>query len=271
MRMALSTLSYADARSGPLLGRHSATADYPWGALVPFDSRNGAFGGIQAIQPALADFCTQNGDEVRKQKGADNAAEMCAWVDVCSGQEANRSANPPHPKVDSAVPMLVHNSIEKDVLGLRGKTTFRMCFAFIGNLFSRTGNFVAAGSASSTGLDALDNPAVLGLAVATATFVNNNSGAGLNCEQAKFEPYRALKVSVDTFTAINADKKVSSKRQLYYKSRQQFMSEKLGVSIPNCNDEVRPNSIINGSGEPVCIGDPTFHYVCSGPCGMPDN
>lgn len=270
MRMTLSTFDEKEALTGPLLGRHSSTTSFPWGALVPFDSRNQPNGGLLSIQPALASFCSQNDGEVSKLSGADNAKEMCAWVDVCSGQGANRSADPSHPKVDNAVPMLSFNNIANDVTGLSGQSRFRMCFAFIGNLFSRAGNFVTSGGGSSTGTTALDNPAVLGLAVATATFVNNNSGAEITCDAAKYEMYRGLKVSVDVFTAVNSDKKVNSKKQLYFKSRQQFMSEKLGVSIPNCNDATRANSIVNGSGEPICIGDPTFHYVCNTSCGRPD-
>jgi len=269
MRMALSTFDYNKAKGNKgLAKRHSEAKDFPWGALVPFDNRDGITG-INDINPALAAFCGDDKSSVRAESGADNVREMCAWVDVCSAQEANRSANPPHPKVQNSPELLAFKEIGPNEVALKGRKSFRMCFAFVGNLFSRTGNFVSSSGASSTGIDALDNPAVLGLAVATATFVNTNSGEEMTCDDAKHQIYRSLKVSADIFTASNVDRSLNTKKQLYFKSRQQFVSEKLGVALPNCEDPSR-NSPVNLAGAATCIGDPTFHFACSTSCADPD-
>ena len=271
MRMALSTFDFEDANGNKgLAKRHSDVNDYPWGALVPFDSRSGSTG-ITDVNPALSDFCGDDKSSLKSASGVDNAREMCAWVDVCSAQEGDRSANPPHPKVpDNPFILTFEGTTPAGSSDLGGQKNFRMCFAFVGNLFSRTGNFIASSGASSTGLDALDNPAVLGLAVASATFVNTNSGEDMTCDVAKHQMYRSMKVSLELFTASNVDRSLNTKKQLFFKTRQQFVSEKLGIALPNCQDPSR-NSPVNLAGNATCIGDPTFFFACdTKDCANPD-
>lgn len=262
MRMSLSTFSYEQASqaNGSLAGRFDDLNNFPWGALVPFDSRQAGVGSLLLIQPALSSYCANNSGQF---SGAAVAAEMCAWVDVCSGQEGDRSEGSGVATVDSATPLLVDFSTGSvgEVTSLASNQRFRMCFAFVGNLFSRTGDFVGNPLGSSTGTSALDNPASLGLAVATANFINLNSGGQLNCEDARHEMNRGLSVDLELFSVLNADKEMSTRRQIFMKSQKRFVSEKFGVAVPNCKDTSR-SSPANGVGEPYCIGDPTYFYSC---------
>jgi len=271
MRMALSTFSYEKALNippagqGRLVGRFADDEPFPWGALVPFDSRSDGIGGIKNIQPALSSFCGENDDGAGNEL-SDGAvvAEMCAWVDVCSAQEANRTPNPPNGNVSAsvlAVPFLSQFAAGAGDVQSLSSDKFRMCFALVGNLFSRTGNFVAVSAGSSTGVTSIDNPAVLGLAVATAQFVDSNLGTPITCNTAQHEMNRSFVVEADLFTVTNADKSTASKKQGYRKTRKRFVSEKFGVAVPNCNNESR-GSPTNGVGIPICLADPTFFYSC---------
>lgn len=271
MRMSLSTLEFREVSNQPLTGRFAQNGSlgtiFPWGAMVPFSSRSDAISGIGVVNPNLVAFC--GGD---KLPTSGIGAEMCAWVDVCSGQEGNRSPNPvpnPNPTADG-VPILAYTSVGAgDDTGLNGRSNFRMCFAFVGNLFSRVGDFTNAAAGSSTGLNAVDNPAVLGLAVATAQFTNTSTGAPITCNQAVNEMNRSLKVRLDLYTALNADKSFRSGLQQHLRTRKEITSEKLGVSIPNCNNPSR-NAPTNAAGNIVCIADPTWIYGCQNTCANPD-
>ena len=262
MRMSLSTLDYAQVSNLALTGRVGQNG-FPWGAMVPFSNRTGAISGIDTVNFNLDALC--RGD---KLPTSGIGAEMCAWVDVCSGQEGNRSPNPvpnPNPTADG-VPILAYTSVGGgDVMGLDGRNNFRMCFAFVGNLFSRVGDFTNAAAASSTGLNAVDNPAVLGLAVATAQFTNTSTGATITCDQARYEMNRSLKVRLDLYTTLNADKSFRSGLQQHFRTRKEITSEKLGVAIPNCEN---PALSANGNRN-VCIADPTWIYSCANGCVPP--
>lgn len=266
MRMSLSTLDFGEVSNRPLTGRF-ADNRFPWGAMVPFSNRTGAISGIDTVNPNLDALCRPG----EKLPTSGIGAEMCAWVDVCSGQEGNRSPNPvpnPNPTADG-VPILAYTSVGAgDDTGLNGRNEFRMCFAFVGNLFSRVGDFTNAAAASSTGLNAVDNPAVLGLAVATAQLTNTSTGARITCNQAVNEMNRSLKVRLDLYTALNADKSFRSGLQQHLRTRKEITSEKLGVSIPNCENPSR-DAPIDAAGNNVCIADPTWTYRCADACANP--
>jgi prepilin-type N-terminal cleavage/methylation domain-containing protein len=267
MRMSLSTLEFTQVSAEPLTGRFAQNGPLgtisPWGAMVPFSSRTDAISGIGTVNPNLDLFC--RGD---KLPTSGIGAEMCAWVDVCSGQEGNRTPKPvpnPDPTADD-VPILAYEQAGgADIIGLDGRSNFRMCFAFVGNLFSRVGDFTNAAAASSTGLYAVDNPAVLGLAVATAQFTNTSTGAAITCDQAVNEMNRSLKVRLDLYTALNADKSFRSGLQQHFRTRKEITSEKLGVAIPNCENP----ALSANRDENVCIADPTWIYSCAKGCVPP--
>jgi hypothetical protein len=275
IRMSLSTLSFDETvkPTASLAGRFDEERDIPWGMMVPFDSRSDLIGGIYYIQPALRSFCGANDAGASNDRtDGDVVAEMCAWVDVCSAQEGNRSANPPNANVNNDIPILAQFLTGDNDTGTLAAPSFRMCFAFVGNLFSRTGDFVANSidSGSSTGISAIDNPAVLGFAVTTATFIDSSLGTQLTCQDARHEMNRSFVIEADLFTVTNADKSIESKKQGFRKTRKRFVSEKFGVPVPNCNNESR-NSPTNGVGTPVCIADPTFFYTCNSlSCTIPD-
>jgi prepilin-type N-terminal cleavage/methylation domain-containing protein len=266
MRMSLSTLEFTQVSNRPLTGR-VAENGFPWGAMVPFSNRTDAISGIDTVNFNLDALC--RGD---KLPTSGIGAEMCAWVDVCSGQEGNRSPNPvpnPNPTADG-VPILAYTSVGGgDVTGLNNRTDFRMCFAFVGNLFSRVGDFTNAAAASSTGLNAVDNPAVLGLAVATAKFTNTSTGKDITCNVAVNEMNRSLKVKLDLYTTLNADKSFRSGLQQHFRTQKEITSEKLGVSIPNCDNPSR-DVPIDAAGNKVCIADPTWIYRCADACANPN-
>ena len=261
MRMSLSTLDYAQVSNLALTGRVGQNG-FPWGAMVPFSNRTNAIAGLEVVNINLSNLCV--GDRLPT---SGIGAEMCAWVDVCSGQAGNRTPNPvpnPDPTADG-VPILASLPVGGDIGRLAGRSNFRMCFAFVGNLFSRVGDFTNAAAASSTGLNAVDNPAVLGLAVATAQFTNTSTGAPITCNQAVNEMNRSLKVRLDLYTTLNADKSFRSGLQQHFRTRKEITSEKLGVAIPNCEN---PALSANGNRN-VCIADPTWIYSCANGCVPP--
>ena len=262
MRMSLSTLEYAQVSNQALTGRVDQNG-FPWGAMVPFSNGVNAIAGLVDVNINFRNLCV--GDRLPT---SGIGAEMCAWVDVCSGQEGNRTPNPvpnPNPTADG-VPILASMTVGGgDVGSLTGRSNFRMCFAFVGNLFSRVGDFTNGAAASSTGLNAVDNPAVLGLAVATAQFTNTSTGAAITCNQAVNEMNRSLKVRLDLYTTLNADKSFRSGLQQHFRTRKEITSEKLGVAIPNCEN---PALSANRDGN-VCIADPTWIYSCANGCVPP--
>lgn len=273
MRMSLSTLNYSQATSGDwkengLLDKFDAS-EFLWGAMIPFAS-----GGLESssnvdslwrANPNMATFCKDQ--NYRPERGI--GEEMCRWVDWCSGQ--NRTANPEGDSVN----ILQHGSGGGQFINeLYGSDTFRMCFVFTGNLFSKTGDLFAAGSDSSRGINAIDNPANLGLAVATARFMDSRTAEKVKCEDSIFNMNRNMKVRLHLYTVSSADKQYSTKKQSYHKTIKEFTAEKLGVDRPNCRNkrQRRAMSLKNSEGLPICIADPLFHYVCSedDDCGQPD-
>jgi hypothetical protein len=122
-------------------------------------------------------------------------------------------------------------------------------------------------------VNAIDNPATLGVAIATAQLVNSRTADPLTCEKSIFNMNRSMRVKVNLYAVLNADKTIASKKQTYSKTVKQFTSEKLAVDTPNCLD--RQNRLNkfgkNAGGEAVCITDPVFHFACSsaGECGNP--
>lgn len=282
LRMAASTFDYEFASKNSLVGIYDQ--DFTdkdgkptgWGAMVPFSGRDRDEDGINRINPNFSKFCDTS--EFKPTSGV--GAEMCAWVDVCSAQQGNRTAEPPpspNPTADG-IPILAFDATGSgDVQGLENLSAanpaFRMCFVFVGNLFSKTGIFVqksAAGTTdSSTGVEAIDNPSVLGLAVATARFVNTKTGQPLTCKSAVNEMYRSMKVTVELYTALNADQTVSSQKQIFYRSTKEITSEKLGVPITNCNIPSK-GVLTNGAGQKICIADPIWNYRCEPSCANPE-
>jgi prepilin-type N-terminal cleavage/methylation domain-containing protein len=257
MRMSLSTLNYGQVAARGLTGRLNDDAE-TWGALVPFSSRNVAPDAIFAANAGLASFCDANGALLEDSQGT--ARELCAWVETCSNQRGNRRpTRPPNPDVtNDGVPYLSASQLGGlSVQGLNGLSRFRMCFAFVGNLFSRSGNVVTA--APERELEVIDNPSVLGLVVATANFRNTNTGAALTCNQAVNEMYRSMNVGLNIYTVLNAESTVASRKQLVFKTMKEFSSEKIGASVPNCRN--RPSIPVNGI-RPICISAPTWLYQC---------
>ncbi len=268
MRMALSTLRYedVDAPNETLTGRLDNRAG-TWGALVPFSSRNVAPDAIFAANAGLASFCDANGALLEDSQGT--ARELCAWVETCSNQRGNRRpTRPPNPDVtNDGVPYLSASQLGGlSVQGLNGLSRFRMCFAFVGNLFSRSGNVVTSPLPPGSELEVIDNPSVLGLVVATANFRNTNTGNALTCNQAVNEMYRSMNVGLNIYTVLNAESTVASRRQLVFKTMKEFSSEKIGASVPNCRN--RPSIPVNGI-RPICISAPTWLYQCPEQCAEP--
>ncbi|MEY4065651.1 MAG: hypothetical protein RIR26_1859 [Pseudomonadota bacterium] len=278
VRMSLSTLNYAQATTGDwkttgLLDKYDRS-DFLWGAMIPFSS-----GGLSSssnvdslwrANPNLAKFCSDT--NYRPAKGI--GEEMCRWVDWCSGQ--NRSVDPePTSEPSETRKILQYATADSQSINeLYGSSTFRMCFVFAGNLFSKSGDLYAADSESSLGLNSVENPANLGLAVATARFMDSRTADKVLCEDSIFNMHRSMKVRLNLYSVSSADKKYSTKKQNYKKTVKEFTAEKLGIDRPNCRNkrQRRQMSVKNASGLPVCIADPLFHYVCSedDDCGEPD-
>jgi len=260
MRMALSTLDYAEVAANPLTGRLNQ-GGAAWGALVPFSTRLVRPSAIMDANANLASFCNANEGVLEDSQGA--AREFCNWVDTCSGQDGNRAPQRP------LTPDITNDGVNylsprAGVSSLNNLSSFRMCFAFVGNLFSRTGNVVNGAAARE--LEVIDNPSVLGLAVATATFRNSNTGQAITCNQAVNEMHRTLNVRLNLYTVLNAESSVASKKQLAFKTMKEFSSEKIGVSVPNCSN--RPPIPVNGL-RPVCIAAPLWLYQCREECADP--
>jgi glutathione synthase/RimK-type ligase-like ATP-grasp enzyme len=79
---------------------------------------------------------------------------------------------------------------------------------------------------------------------------------------------RSLKVRLDLYTTLNADKSFRSGLQQHFRTRKEITSEKLGVAIPNCDNPSR-DAPIDAAGNSVCIADPTWIYRCANTCADP--
>lgn len=271
MRMALSTFDYSDAAGTPLTGRldgnFPSAANAAWGALVPFSSRNVQPDALFAANASLASFCDRN--NVGLSDGQGSAREFCSWVETCSNQRGNRRpSRPMNPDITAdGVPYLSASQVGGlSVTGLNGLSQFRMCFAFVGNLFSRTGNVVTTPPVRE--LEVIDNPSVLGLAVATATFRNTYTGGAMTCNVAMNEMHRSLNVRLNIYTVLNAESTIDSKKQLVFKTMKEFSSEKIGVSVANCNNKPFIPVGFDGIND-TCIAAPVWLYRCSRNCADP--
>ncbi|MEY4063982.1 MAG: hypothetical protein RIR26_190 [Pseudomonadota bacterium] len=290
MRMSLSTLSYAQLnRSGSpwkrngLLDKWNEDFDFQWGAMVPFYSggsgdsnASGAENGdIRRVNKNLFDFCSPTSGR-RPAQG--DGARLCQWVDWCSSDSFR--GNNPNPAGDN-IPLLVWRSLDttqeildarrgtnKEIVELFDDSSFRMCFAFSGNLFSKTGVFGGTDTVGTGGYNGIDHPASLGMAVASVRLVDARFGQEMSCAHSIMNLNRSLRVQLQLFTVLNADKPVSSKKQIVHSSVKELTSEKLAMERPNCNNrQMRAErSRKNSDGLPICIADPIFHYVCSKDC-----
>lgn len=264
MRMALSTLNYEQTRAWDdtgLLDKYDENS-FLWGAMVPFGSGASTNDSLARVNPNLQKYCSDT--KYKPTSGA--GKEMCDWVSWCSS--SNRDENP---NKDDVKLLEYSEGAKNSVNEFYGQSKVRMCFAFVGNLFSRTGTFYeAAKTSSSNGL----NPAVLGFAVATARIVNIRNDEELICQNSIYNMFRQLKVDLMLYSVFNADKEVKTNEQVIQKTLRDFTSEKLGVERPNCKasaSRLRVN-MKNSTGAPICIGDPLLHFTCSGDfkCGPPD-
>jgi len=261
MRMALSTLRYEAVDTETFQNRFQDNAGL-WGALVPFTTREVAPGALSEANRSLDSYCARDNVAGGLGDSDGTAREFCNWVETCSKQRARRNPlralNPD--LTDDGIPYLTIPAGEdsKAVSSLNGREAFRMCFAFAGNLFSRTGNVVT--TPVDPELQVIDNPSLVGLAVATATFRNTDTGARMTCNQAVNEMNRTLNVRLMLYTVLNSDRTVASKKQLVFKTLKEFSSEKIGAAVPNCAQV--PPMPVNG-GRAVCIGAPAWLYQCT--------
>jgi hypothetical protein len=255
MRLSLSTFGIKDiapsGESGPFktllqiaAEKRTDSKQAPWGALIPFHTVDE----WNAANPFSREWCVK-----RKPVAGSIGDEMCKEFDRCAEVAGGLGGKRPVNQLG------FQGTAEKN---LRGKKTFSMCFVFAGNLFTRSDNSNL--NNQSLGLAALDNPAVVGLAVATARFVDNRNQQELTCNQAAFEMNRSVKVNVNIYTALNADM-TDGKKQTAQKSVREITGEKLGVASPNC---LAPNRGGEKAvkGDAVCLQDPTWIYQCSQSC-----
>jgi hypothetical protein len=255
MRLALSTFRIQDVApngdSAPFKtllevskAKGAVANEIPWGTMIPFhtvDEWNNA-------NPFSRNWCAK-----RKPVAGSVGDEMCKQFDACAQVAGGLGGARPTNQLGT-------QSGARD--SLVGVNNFSMCFVFAGNLFSRSDNENITNQ--SLGLAALDHPAVVGLVVAKAKFVNNANQQPLTCETAAVEMNRSLKVNLEIYTALNADN-TDAKKQTAQKSIREITGEKLGVAAPNCNAPSRGGlSAVNGKS--VCLEDPTYIYQCSNSC-----
>lgn len=282
IRMSLSSLSYqqvmqGDWKTSGLLDKYEKN-EFLWAAMVPFTS-----GGFNAsenvdslwkVNPNLAQYCDPT-KVWRPKKGF--GEEMCRWVDWCSAHNRGTVPNPESCQVEGQECKILSYTAGSDSsisTQLDGISTFRMCFAYVGNMFSKSGDFYNGTSAQTSGAEGIDNPAAVAMAVATARIVDNRTGEKVKCEDSIYNMNRSMKVRLHLYTVLAADKKENSGKQIYHKSVKEFTSEKIAMDRPNCRNKRGRHRLNpkNQSGQSICIADPLFHYVCSedDECGDPD-
>lgn len=262
MRMSLSTLDYPQVTSGAwrtdgLMDKYE-TDGFLWGAMVPFSAQASDVSKLERANPNLAAYCAAE-SLYRPTQGL--GQEMCRWVDWCTG--VGPETNPEETEAADVIKALAPVSGGRFISDLAGQKQFRMCFVFAGNLFTKKGSYYSAGSASSLGVNAIDNPATLGVAIATAQFVDARHGETITCEKSVYNMNRSLRVRLNLYTVLNADKVVSSKKQTFGKTVKHVTAEKLAVDTPNCSNENRKmRTYKNADNQMICIADPIFHYAC---------
>lgn len=255
MRLALSTFKINDIApngdSAPFStlidvskSKSAKPQEVPWGALIPFHTVD---------EWKNANEFSRNWCSERRPVAGSVGDEMCQRFEACSQVADGLGGARPINQLGT------QSGARKSLVGVE---EFSMCFVFAGNLFTRSDNTNI--NNQSLGLAALDHPAVVGLVVARARFVNNANQQPLKCDDAANEMNRSLKVNLEIYTALNADNN-DKKKQTAQKSIREITGEKLGVAAPNCNAPSRGGlSAVNRKA--VCLEDPTYIYQCSNTC-----